>query len=175
MWCVTQCGQCLIFKLLWDKFKLIISRSVFCCSGSLDGPGSIASEVNINHVCSCPSLPPGAVKSPQWRLMWENHMNYKTAPSSLVELKCWNHPNGDQMFSVRQQRFTVVSLCAELYMLCMRSDTCLAQLWSPLRDVTGAAAESASVWISDTLILHSFPYAACDVRHASGWVWEPLM
>lgn len=53
----------------------------------------------------------------------------------------------------------------------IRSDPCLAQLWSLFRNVTGAAAEFASVWISDTLILHSFPYAACEAAYADTEQW----
>lgn len=61
-----------------------------------------------------------------------------------------------------------MSLRTELH---IRSDPCLAQLWSLFRNVTGAAAEFASVWISDTLILHSFPYAACEAAYADTEQW----
>lgn len=52
-------------------------------------------------------------------------MNYKTALSSLVDLKCCSHSNGDQMFLRDTLEKLLLSLRTELY---IRSDPCLAQL-----------------------------------------------
>lgn len=42
-------------------------------------------SVEINHLCCNHQSPPlGAVNSPQQLLMWESHMDHKTALSSLI-------------------------------------------------------------------------------------------
>lgn len=153
------------------------------CSGSVKGLGT-CQEREINHMRSCPSVPPGAVYRPAPHV-GKSHESGRSSRAELIQIetRCFvwyirTHWCVLRLFKLDSE--TLFGVLTDLCILRLKSDACLARVCSLLRHVTDAAAESCGVGVFDTLIVHSFLFQVwisvmCAVHLSAvlSWGLEP--